>query len=100
MFQIFLLSYTFFNLNILIHFPSHSLQLLEEGEEGKDRANLRSKLELPVQVLVLHTNFFAVYIYLNIHSHELLSLFFNELIYLVLLLLENSHFLFLFLFFP
>ena len=26
-------------------------QLLEEGEEGKDRASLRSKLELPVQVV-------------------------------------------------
>ncbi|KGN48912.1 transformation/transcription domain-associated protein [Cucumis sativus] len=27
-------------------------QLLEEGEEGKDRANLRSKLELPVQAVL------------------------------------------------
>ncbi|XP_044469342.1 transformation/transcription domain-associated protein-like isoform X3 [Mangifera indica] len=31
-------------------------QLLEEGEEGKDRGTLRSKLELPVQV-VLVTSF-------------------------------------------
>jgi len=26
---------------------------LEEGEEGKDRATLRSKLELPVQVVLI-----------------------------------------------
>ncbi|KAF7129216.1 hypothetical protein RHSIM_Rhsim10G0212400 [Rhododendron simsii] len=28
------------------------MQLLEEGEEGKDRSTLRSKLELPVQAVL------------------------------------------------
>lgn len=30
---------------------SLSLQLLEEGEEGKERTSLRQKLELPIQVI-------------------------------------------------
>lgn len=33
-------------------------QLLEEGEDGKDRATLKAKLELPVQVLSLFSLLF------------------------------------------